>query len=184
MPVSFDTYERVALEDDNEGWELDCGHLRKKPGMTAEHSDVNVNLADQLTAQLDRSKFRVKQNTARLRISNGTYFIPDLVVISDAARRRLRRENPRRLEIYDDPMPLVVEVWSPSTGEYDVDVKLLEYQVRGDLEIWRLHPYEKTLTVWRRNADGSYTKTEWLAATISPVALPGVVIDIPALFEE
>ena len=34
---------------------------------------------------------------------------------------RQRAERAGRLEVYDDPMPLVVEVWSPSTGDYDVD---------------------------------------------------------------
>lgn len=30
------------------------------------------------------------------------------------------------LEVYDTPLPLVVEVWSPSTGSYDVDAKVPE----------------------------------------------------------
>jgi Uma2 family endonuclease len=50
---------------------------------------------------------------------------------------RLRGDE---LELYVEPLPLVVEVWSPSTGQYDVDEKLPEYQRRGDLEIWRFHP--------------------------------------------
>jgi Uma2 family endonuclease len=54
------------------------------------------------------------------------------------------------LEIYDEPLPLVAEVWSPSTGGYDVLAKLPEYRRRGDTEIWLLHPYERTLTAWRR----------------------------------
>ena len=63
------------------------------------------------------------------------------------------------LEVYDQPLPLVVEVWSRSTGDYDVEEKLAVYQQRGDLEIWRIHPYERTLTAWRRLPDGSYEET-------------------------
>ena len=43
--------------------------------------------------------------------------------------------------------------------------------------------YERTLTTWRRNPDGSYAETLWQESTIRPLALPNVVIDIPALFE-
>ena len=77
---------------------------------------------------------------------------------------------------------MVVEVWSPSTGGYDVDAKLPEYQRRGDLEIWRLHPYERTQTVWRRRADGSCDESAYHGGTIEPLGLPGVTIDLDALF--
>ena len=79
-------------------------------------------------------------------------------------------------------MPLVVEVWSPSTGDYDVETKLQEYQRRGDLEIWRIHPYEQTLTAWRRQPDGSYTETLYRGGRVQPVALPNVTIDLDDLF--
>jgi Uma2 family endonuclease len=79
-------------------------------------------------------------------------------------------------------MPLVVEVWSPSTGEYDVDEQLPEYQARGDLEIWRVHPFERTLTVWRRQADGAYAHEVYEGGVVRPIALPGVTIDLDALF--
>ena len=44
------------------------------------------------------------------------------------------------LEAYADPLPLVVEVWSRSTGDYDIEVKLQEYQRRsgGDWRTWSL----------------------------------------------
>jgi Uma2 family endonuclease len=75
-----------------------------------------------------------------------------------------------------------VEIWPRSTGDYDVEEKLPEYQRRGDLEIWRLHPYERTLTAWRRQPDGSYTETIYTGGVVHPVALPGVAIDLDALF--
>jgi Uma2 family endonuclease len=79
-------------------------------------------------------------------------------------------------------LPLVVEVWSPSTGGYDIDAKIPEYRRRGDLEIWRLHPFEKTLTAWGRQPDGSYTKRVFQGGTVQPVGLPNVTIDLDALF--
>jgi Uma2 family endonuclease len=77
----------------------------------------------------------------------------------------------------------VVEVWSPSTGDYDVDAKLPVYQQRGDLEIWRIHPYERTLTAWRRQPNGSYQETIHREGVVKPAALPGVAIDLGPLFD-
>jgi len=86
------------------------------------------------------------------------------------------------LAIFSDPLPLVVEVWSPSTGDYDVDAKLPVYQQRGDLEIWRIHPYERTLTVWQRQPEGSYVETIHDGGIVTPVALSGVEINLDELF--
>jgi Uma2 family endonuclease len=58
------------------------------------------------------------------------------------------------------------------------------YQQRGDLEIWRIHPYERTLTSWIRQADGSYLETTDREGVIHPVALPSVTIDIDELFRD
>jgi Uma2 family endonuclease len=58
------------------------------------------------------------------------------------------------------------------------------YQRRGDAEIWRIHPYEQTVTVWRRQEDGSYDERIYRDGVILPAALPGVTIDLARLFEE
>ncbi|MGI8551563.1 MAG: Uma2 family endonuclease [Dehalococcoidia bacterium] len=183
MPISEATYERVALEDREGRWELVCGRLRRKPGMTVEHYDVMRALIRRLITQVEEGEFAVSMESPRLRISTGTYFLPDVCVIPRAAVQRKRRETSGRLEVYDEPMPLVVEVWSPSTGEYDVNDKLREYQWRGDLEIWRIHPYERTLIAWRHQPDGSYSETLYRGGTVQPVALPGVTIELERLFE-
>jgi Uma2 family endonuclease len=86
------------------------------------------------------------------------------------------------LEIRTQPMPFVAEVWSPSTGGYDVDTKVPEYLRRGDLEVWRLHPYERTVQARRRQPDGSYTEESLAGGTVSLVALAGVVVDLDRLF--
>jgi Uma2 family endonuclease len=88
------------------------------------------------------------------------------------------------LESYDEALPLVVEVWSPSTGSYDIDAKLPAYQTRGDQEIWRVHPFERTVTVWRRQPDGTYQKTVHVEGSITVASLPGVTIELAELFEK
>jgi Uma2 family endonuclease len=183
MPISDGTYERVALEDPEGQWELVCGQLRRRPGMTAEHAHVQDVLDDILHAQLHRNEFAIRVNTGRLRISTGTCYVPDLCVIPRAVEQRKRREGSKGLEIYAEPMPLVVEVWSPSAGEYDVEEKLREYQWRRDLEIWRIHPYEKTLTAWRLQPDGTYSETLYRSGAVEAAALPAVRVDLESLFD-
>src|SRR5579883_1650907 len=161
MTVSVKTYEQVALEDSDEQWELICGRLRAKPPMTAMHNQTARLLVLRLTMQLEAhapGQYTVGERAA-VRIPNGSYYVPDVTVVPLEAVRRRERDNPAGLEIYEEPLPLVVEVWSPSTGDYDVEEKLRRYQERGDAEIWRVHPSERTVTAWRRQPDGRYTET-------------------------
>jgi len=181
MPVTEQTFRKIALEDPEGHWELYCGHLRRKPGMTAEHNDVMNLLASQLWRQLESQEYRVRTNSGHVRRSAENYFIPDVYVVPTEQVRLQRGTG--ALETFEGPLPLVVEVWSLSTGQYDVDTKLPEYQHRGDLEIWRIHPLERTLVAWRRQADGTYRESQYAGGTVHPVALPGVVIDLDALYE-
>jgi Uma2 family endonuclease len=96
--------------------------------------------------------------------------------------RRLYRRGPGEIESYPEPLPFVSEVWSPSTGGYDQSVKLREYKERGDAEIWLIHPYDRTVTAWRKQPDGSYAEAVYTSGVIQPVALPGVSIEFDALF--
>jgi Uma2 family endonuclease len=103
------------------------------------------------------------------------------MVVPIAAVRRLF-ERPRQLEVYDEPLPFVAEFWSPSTGNYDVDEKIEEYKKRGDREIWRPHPFERTVIARHRQPDGTYTKTVYRGGVVRLVALPNVTIDLDDLF--
>jgi len=181
LPVSEKTYRQLALEDPEGHWELACGDLRQKPTMSVEHSHVTIRLLVQLATQLDEERFAVRSNNGRVRRSPESYFIPDVFVVPMDLVRPYRR-RPDVLDAYDAPLPLIVEVWSPSTGDYDVDSKLPEYQRRGDIEIWRVHPYERTLTAWRRQPDGSYAATAYDGGVVQPIALPNVTVDLDALF--
>jgi Uma2 family endonuclease len=179
-PVSEATYRRLALG--NKRLELLRGQLREKPLMSVEHNDVLEGLLAQFFRQLDRSEYRLRADFGRLRHSADTYYIPDLMVIPAAMVQALRQQ-PGSLDAYSDPLPLVVEIWSPSTGVYDIHAKLPDCQQRGDAEIWYIHPYERTLTAWCRQPDGSYAETVYRDGIVQPVALPGVTINLSALFE-
>lgn len=183
MVVSERTYEQLALEDDDIQWELVCGRLVAKPAMTTRHNEIPRTLVRLLIPVLPAADYSLAEGTPRLRVVSGTYRVPDLVVIPRHVVQRQEAERPTDLEMYDDPLPFVVEVWLPSTGEYDVDRKLPEYQQRGDLEIWRIHPLDRTITAWRRQPDGSYSETLYRDGPVPVVSLPAITIELAAIFE-
>jgi Uma2 family endonuclease len=175
-------YREFALGDGSGNWELVDGYLREKPGMSAAHGDVIDEVATHLRRQLARGEYRVRTNHARLRVSSDTYYVPDVAILPAAAVRAIR-DDPRGLDAYSDPLPLVVEVWSPSTGDFDLEVKIPDYRRRGDLEIWFIHPFEHTLTAWRRRPDGSYSETTYHGGIVRLESMPGVEIDLDGVLE-
>ncbi len=178
--ISNDAYERLALAEPDRKWELWDGVLRERAGMTWEHSAIAPLLSAFLVVQVDRGKHEVLSEV-RVRCSTGSILIPDIVVAPVDAGRDFRG-RPGTLAILTVPLPLVIEFWSLSTGTYDVAAKVPEYQRRGDLEIWSVHPYERTLTSWRRRRDGSYGETTYREGVARPSALPDFAIDLSALF--
>lgn len=179
--ISAATYERVALRDPDGQWELHEGQLREKPGMSVEHNQLMSELVFLLADQLERWANPVRSNSVRLRINERNFALPDVLVISAVAEQApggLRE----RLEVYSHPVPLVAEIWCPLAGSDYVSEKLAGYQQRGDQEIWRLHPYDRALTAWRRQPDGNSIESIYQGGAVEPEQLPGVVIDLDALF--
>ncbi len=177
--VTTQTFEELALS--NPRLELHHGVVREKPAMSMAHNDANTDLYDQLRSQLERRAFKLRMNMGRVRRSAISYYVPDISVIP----MELTVRDPSRkheLEVFEQPLPLVVEIWSPSTGDYDIDEKIPEYKARGDQEIWRLHPFERTLTVWRRQGDGAYMESRYQGGIVQIASLPGVVVDLDLVF--
>src|SRR5262245_16987787 len=113
MPVSEAAFRKLALEQPDASWELHCGTLRRKPGMTAQHNRTMMRLAAGLFQQLDQREFDVRCNSGHVRRSAERYYIPDVAVIPVGLV--LPQLDQRTLEVFEDPLPLVVEIWSPST---------------------------------------------------------------------
>lgn len=155
--ISEQEYRELALTDTDHLWELWDGVPREKPLMRMKHDDVSFYLGLALANQLDRTFFRVNANGGKARLSPRNSFIPDVVVIPTAYVRPFE-DDPRAFNAHVEPFPLVVEIWSRSTGAYDFATKLQGYRERGDAEIWFIHPYERTLTAWRRQPDGTYAE--------------------------
>lgn len=181
MTVAELNFERLALSDPDRRWELHQGQLREKPLVSTRHNRSIHRLYSQLIQQLDLERFEIRSNSARTRRGEETYYVPDLMVVPSDHVTALP-VRPDVLEVFDQPVPLVVEVWSPSTGDYDIDTKFPEYQRRGDAEIWRLHPFDRLLTVWHRQPDGTYAETIHAGGRVDIASLPGVTIDLDARF--
>ncbi|MBA3416070.1 MAG: Uma2 family endonuclease [Chloroflexia bacterium] len=179
--IDEQAYLELAAREQSRFLELWDGEPKAKPSMSYEHNHDMSELGFALRQQIDPSLYEIRVNSGRLRHTAGNVFIPDVMVVPTNLAQT-QRGQPGRLETYDAPMPLVVEVWSRSTGDYDLSVKLAAYQARGDAEIWRLHPYERTLTCWVRQADGTYAEEAFAGGLVALAALPGVAVDLDALF--
>lgn len=173
-------FQELALVESH--WELWDGEPREKPLMSVAHDNLAFRLGFLLQSQLDWNIFQVNVNGGKARVDDSTYFIPDVTVIPVAYQATLEG-GPRAFNVISFPMPLVVEVWSPSTGAYDFNRKLAAYRGRGDREIWFLHPYERTLTVWRRQLDGGYDEAHVSGGLVPVSSLPGVEIDLDSLLK-
>jgi Uma2 family endonuclease len=164
-------------------WELWDGVPVEKPLMSVTHGDIASYLGFMLADQLDRTDYRVNINGGKARCSERYYFIPDVIVIP-AAFVVPFLNDPNAFGAYAEPLPFVAEVWSHTESPYDFEAKLRGYRERGDLEVWYLHPYERTLTVWRRQADGGDAESVYTSGIVPVVSLPGVGIDFDAFLEE
>jgi Uma2 family endonuclease len=181
MLVKDRILEALAQPGYEDRLEVHNGKLREKPSMTFRHGGISFYLGMQLAGQLDRSMYQVRVNHGRLRRTEKTYYIPDVYVIPMSIITPDREES-RELEIYDEPLPFVAEAWSKSTGDYDAEEKLPKYKDRGDRVIWYLHPFERTVTAWVRQPDGTYTETVYQGGKVQIQSLPGVTIDLDELF--
>jgi Uma2 family endonuclease len=178
--ISEQEYRELAFNDDQTKWELWDGVLVEKPPMSMRHDNVATYMGLALANQLDPTEFLVNINSGKTRYTARNYYIPDVVVIP-AAYQHPFEHDPGAFNAYAEPLPFVAEVWSRTTGDYDMAAKLPVYQQRGDLEIWFYHPYEQRLIVQRRQSDGSYSEEHYTGGIVSIHSLPGVTIDLDAL---
>ena len=180
--ISNEAYERLALSDDDRKWELWDGIPREKPGGSAAANSLCSELVFGLLSQLDWAVYQGRTNAGRLRRPPATYVVPDVFVFPVTyVTPRLRRDDV--LEVYEQPVPLVAQMWSAIAGDGYVQSNLALFKKRGDLEIWFLHPYERWLRRWVWQSDGSYLETEQRQGLIRPAALPDVFINLDVLFD-
>lgn len=180
--LSEEKYRALALTAEGKLVELWEGEPRQKPTMNVKHGLVASDLGVALANQLDRGVHRVNINGGRTRCSPRTYYIPDVIVIPYPLQAPYMND-PMALGAYVDPLPLVVEVWSWTEEPYDFDAKLRAYRERGDQEIWYIHPFQQTLTAWRKQPDGGYLEESVRGSKVQVASLPHVSIDLESLYD-
>jgi Uma2 family endonuclease len=126
------------------------GLILAMAGGTLEHGALASAVVIALGAQLRGKRCRVFDSDARVRVqASGNAFYPDASVVCGA------------LEVDgDDPDSMVnpvvlVEVLSPSTADYDLGDKLLDYQSIPSLRhVVHVAFDERRIDVWTRSGDG------------------------------
>jgi hypothetical protein len=182
-PISEELYQHLALVDHEGHWELHYGRLRAKPAGTVWHNEIVSKIGFGIANQPDHREFAFGMNGGRVRRTSQHYYIPDFIVMP----RRLTSALlaiPESFEVYDEPLPLIVEAWSRPIPEYDWDdlQRIEHYRLRGDTEIWLVNPTNRTLRAFRKQPDNTYTETVYRGGKVQPVALPNVTIDLDELF--
>jgi hypothetical protein len=179
MPIGEGLYDRVALEETDDTWELIDGWFRPKPGGTVHRNHVTTCFGFGLMMQLDEAAFRARINSGLLRCFARGSFVPDHFNIPDAPVRPLLGW-PDDPEVYDAPMPRVAEVCEPPTDADAASRELRGYRLRGDREIWWLTPATGRCRL-APPADGGYVQADFSGGVVHPIAPPHVAIDLDAL---
>ena len=119
----------------------------------------------------------VRFSPLRLRIGDGRYREPDLLLVRDA-------DDPRRADAFWTGADLVMEVVSPRNPLRDTRDKRLEYARAGIPEYWIVNPIDETVTVLESEGDtylehGVFRRGE----QADSACVPGLAVDVAAVFD-
>ncbi len=157
--------------------ELTDGHIQEVPMPTDTHQAVLAFLYDLFRAWLGPRGGVVRFSALRMRIREGKFREPDLLMLRD-------RSDPRRQDRYWLGADLVVEVVSPDDPDRDLVEKRADYAEGGIPEYWIADPRDETITVLALEGDayvehGVFGRGE--AAT--SLLFEGFAADVSAVFD-
>jgi Uma2 family endonuclease len=117
--------------------------------------------------------------TLDLRVDATTVLAPDGVWMSDP---------PTDAVALTEAPPLVFEVRSPSTWQYDTGIKLQKYQTFGVQEVWLIDTESHSILVHRRSDPNAPTfdiaNEVFRNETLTSPLLPGFVLPIDSMFAD
>ena len=146
-------YEDYRRTPDDERYELLDGELIMVPAPRVDHQRVVLRLASVLHAFVEeRGLGEVLAAPCDVVLSDTDVVQPDVLFVS---RERAHVVVPENVRGAPD---LVVEVFSPSTGERDRTVKRALYARHGVREYWQVDTQARTVTVLR--SSGADFETE------------------------
>jgi Uma2 family endonuclease len=120
--------------------ELNDGCLEVLPNPTDLHQSIVQALFLKLFEHLAPLGGKVQFAPLRLRIGDGKFREPDLLVVKNAA-------DPRRQNRFWIGADVVVEVLSPDRPKRDLDGKRREYAAAGIPEYWIVDPERHTIAI-------------------------------------
>lgn len=181
------TYADYLTWNDDNRWELIEGQaVCMSPAPGRQHQRISKLLGRQIDLYLsDKScemyyaPFDVRFLETKDSVADDyidTVVQPDIVVVCDPEKL-----DDRGCKGAPD---LVIEIISPSTAKMDLTVKFDLYQRCGVKEYWIVHPADKTLMVFKLQADGRYGAPDRYGDDGKvPVPLLGdLLIDLAAVF--
>jgi Uma2 family endonuclease len=153
-------------------------YVSEPPAPTRSHQELVGELYYQVRLALEGKSFHAYIAPFDVRLPKDgeadelidTVVQPDVLIVRD-----LEKLDERGMRGAPD---WIAEVLSPSTASHDQTLKLRAYERAGVLEVWFLHPDDRTLTPYRLE-NGRYGRPTILELRgQTPVgAVPGVSID-------
>ena len=172
-----DEYYLWLTDDSNQLIELVNGKIEVLPMPTDRHQTILLLLYEMFVAFLRPRGGKVLISPIRLRIREGNFREPDLLLVRDAA-------DPRRQNRFWLGADLVLEVVSPDKPDRDLVIKRQEYAIAQISEYWIVDPQTATVTVLRLDDE---TYTEHGVFGRGEVALSALLdefqVDVAAVFD-
>ncbi len=126
--------------------EFTDGRIEVLPMPTDSHQTISLFLLSALLAFTTGAGAVVRYAPLRLRIRDGKFREPDLLLLLDA-------KDPRRQNDYWHGADLVIEVVSPSDPRRDTHEKRADYAEALVPEYWIVDPRDETVTVLALDGD-------------------------------
>ena len=120
--------------------EFTDGRLEVPPMPTDRHQAISQFLFLALSSFIGARGGKVRYAPLRLRIREGKFREPDLMLVRDAG-------DPRRGNDYWRGADLVIEIVSPDDPQRDTQVKRGDYAEARIPEYWIVNPLDETITV-------------------------------------
>ena len=127
--------------------EFTDGYVQELPMPTSSHQVILAFLYRLFHGWIGPRGGVVLFSALRLRVREGMFREPDLLLLRD-------RADPRFQDRYWLGADLVVEVVSPDRPERDLVDKRIDYAEAGIPEYWVVDPRDQTITVLELRADG------------------------------
>ncbi len=157
--------------------EFTDGHIQDLPVPTSTHQAVLLFLYLQFHSYLAPRGGVVMVSALRMRIREGKFREPDLLLLRD-------RSDPRYQDRYWLGADLVVEVVSPDAPDRDLVEKRADYAEAGIPEYWIADPRDATINVLTLDGD-SYVEHGTFARgrSATSVLLDDFTVDVAAVFD-